>query len=298
MDRRRTLAQALADCAWLAGHRRHLVMARIPGTARPCRQADLDPARRAELDREARAERRERVDIAPGETAAPVWVDVLDVLADLTAGADLLGETLYLAVGGHGPWRHAGAAYSDYRPHLGYVAAALPDVDEDMLAWAARRLARLKRGAAVALRMVYDGQRVGACPWCRADRALVVRLTADGDPLIVCESDRVCEPPASDCGVYVRGFPPRPCEGRERGRPAWRWTDWEWLGQRIRREEAGQVAFLAPARPVKVYCAPNGCRLWQGASADTPGPGLPRTCGRADCVAPRHIVRAAAMAGA
>lgn len=267
-DTRRLLRQAAADAGWLAEHWRYLVEVRIPGTARPWRQTEMAPERRDQLDREARAERLERDGIAPGEARAPVHVDVLDVLI---AGGQWFGL--------------------DVPAGIGLYADSLSDLDDDGLAAAAVALARLKAETAAVLRLVYDGQRLGRCPFCRQDRALVVRLTADADPLVVCESDRVCEPKQADCGIYVRGFPPRLCVGAERGRPAWRWTDWEWLGRRIVFEEASAPAYLAPARPVKVYVTPGGCRLWQGARTDTPGPGLPRSCDRSDCIAPGHIIR-------
>lgn len=111
-DYARTLKQAKADAAWLADHWPHLIEMRIPGTARPWRQTDLDPVRRAELDARDRAERLERADIAPGETLAPVHVDVLDVLGDITAEADDLAERAFFAAGTLGPWRAAQSAYA------------------------------------------------------------------------------------------------------------------------------------------------------------------------------------------
>jgi hypothetical protein len=289
MDRNRILRQALADTAWLAQHWPHLVEVRIPGTARPWRQTEVDITRRAERDREARAERLERVDVAPGESPAPVHVDILDVLAAITVWADGLAERCWREAGGHGPWQYARSAYHDPRTHLAYLTDALPDVGEETLAWAARWLGIVKRDAALGLRLVYDGQRIGTCPWCRQERALVVRVDEDPDEpvLVVCEGyGRICEPPERDCGRWVRG------------RPAWLlWAEGEWLAARIRHEETAQPAYLVPSRPMKVYCAPNGCRLWQGAVADTPAPDLPRTCGRADCVAPKHIIRVKEAAG-
>lgn len=126
--------------------------------------------------------------------------------------------------------------------------------------------------------MIYDGQRLdGVCPWCgQGPRTLVVRIPDEPeDPaeppapmLVVCEGyGRICEPPESDCGLYVRG------------RPAWPWTEWDWLAQRIAHHEAIQPAYLLP------------CWLWQGARADVPGPSHGRSCGRWDCVRPEHIVR-------
>lgn len=257
------LERATADAAWLVEHWPYLIEIRIPGTARPWRQAGVDPARRAELDALARAERHERAEEAPGEHEAPVHVDVLDVLNDLAATLE------------------SPEALADF-------ATQLDQADEESLADVAADLARLKRDTAVALRLVYDGQRIGGCPWCGQDRALTIRVPDDPDEpvLVVCEGyGRICEPPSADCGRYVRG------------RPAWLlWAEGDWLAQRIARYDAQQPAVLAAVRPAKVYKVRDewgreGCWLWQGAAADTPGPTHPRSCGQQACVRPEHIVR-------
>ncbi len=98
--------------------------------------------------------------------------------------------------------------------------------------------------------------------------------------LVVCQSDRACEPPERDCGTWVRG------------RPAWPWNEWDWLGQRIHHADTQQPA---PARPgagaLKVARQPqDGCWLWQGATADLPDADAIRLCGRL-CVRPDHLAR-------
>lgn len=278
-----TLRQAKADAFWLSVHWPDLIEERIPGTARPWRQTEMESHRRAELDAAARAERLERVDLALGESAAPVHVDVLDVLNDLAAE---LGSPANL------------------RNIANELRAWEPDQLEDF----AGTLTVLVRETALALRLIYDGQRLdGSCPWCRQSRSLVIRTpapaeeesvptTPPGPILVVCEGRaKICMPPESDCGTYVHGVPPKP-SSRDRGRPAWPDSEWTWLAQRILHDEAIQPQYLAPARPAKVYRVRDahgreGCHLWQGARADLPGPSHTRSCGRADCVRSDHIIR-------
>jgi hypothetical protein len=286
------LTRTRADIAFLVEHWPHLVEERLPGTARPWRQTDLSPERRAQLDALARLERHDRAEDAPGESEAPVHVDVLDVLAQLTQAADGWAS-LAAAEAGADPLLPPLSAYADPRPYLALLAEYLHAVGWETADRVGRDLADLAADTATVLRLVRDGQRLDAdCPWCAQPRALVIRVPDDdaetpaprSGPLVVCESVRVCEPPDRDCGE------------RWRGRPAWPWSEWDWLADRIRH--AATLADVLPARrAARVYRIPGGCWLWQGAAADVPGPAQARSCGRWDCVRPDHIVRPARAAG-
>jgi hypothetical protein len=226
------LQAALADIAWLDEHWPMLVETRLPGTARPWRQTDISAEHRQQLDADARAERLDRAELAPGETPAPVHVDVLDVLTDITITAERLNEEAATAAGCRLLLPPAPSAYTDPRSYLAHFALHLDDIEPDARTEAASQLATLRRTAAGALRLVYDGQRIGDCPWCGQPRALVVRVPlSDALPMLVaCEANRACEPPERDCGTWVRG------------RPTWPWHEWDWLAGRIRHAERHQHA--------------------------------------------------------
>lgn len=222
----------------------------LPGTTKPWTKP---PARaeRTPLQREqARLEREQRVDLAPGETPAPLDLDVMDVLEEiLTAAVDLARLTCAPIeadlVAWAGSWARSvptlappapRSAYADPRVHLNAVAELLEElarVDADELEMVAYRCERLLRRAHEALGLVTDGQLLDAlCPWCGGAtgahpvggaKTLRVRTLPGGRPVVVCEGGR-CEPSTADCGIRWRGL------------PAWDLqTEGEWLADRIAR---------------------------------------------------------------
>ncbi|MGZ4589141.1 MAG: hypothetical protein ACXVX9_15210, partial [Mycobacteriaceae bacterium] len=83
------------------------------------------------------------------------------------------------------------------------------------------------------LGLISDGQVLKAvCPWCGgrteahptggAHTLRVRNIHGLDTTVVVCEGG-ACEPPAEDCGTWVRG------------RPAWRQYEWDWLADRINR---------------------------------------------------------------
>ena len=268
--------RTLADIGFLVEHWPHLVEERLPGTARPWRQAELTPERRAQLDALARIERHERAE-APGESEAPMHVDVLDVLTALTAAACRLASQAAYEAGCALLLPALPGPHADPRMRLGTLAEHLPAASEETQSAAADKFAALAADTATVLRLIRDGQRLDAeCPWCGQARALVVRVPENLPAMVACESARVCEPPDRDCGI------------RWRGRPAWSWHEWDWLADRIAYLAATRPAPL-PAGDLRVARADGGCWVWQGAQADTPHAGCGHTCGRDGCVRPDHL---------
>lgn len=216
---------------------------RIKGTQRPWRQPDdeIPPEVKAERDRLARIEKAERDERAPGESVAPLHLDVLDVCADLLMTADLLHEHVAQTVG-HPTLADPASAYADPRPYLEYAIALLPeacDADPDMAEAASEKAEAMLGSILVQLGEVADGQLLNAiCPFCMGvttrhpsggARTLRFRfreiedpkLGAVVDPLIVCENPTACVPFAKEVALW------------HRGKPAWRWPDWDWLGERL-----------------------------------------------------------------
>lgn len=201
-----------------------LVEARIKGTARPGRQSFRDP---------------EEVDEGEGLGAipAPIHLDILDAMASIVCWSDMLHEHIAQTVG-HPRLEPARSALADPRPFLRYVEALLPEAvqtDPDMLDAVHEKLDLMKAVILGKLGEVYDGQTLDAlCPFCvgqtfakRHIRTLRVRLIAsrvrpgDTEFVIVCENPDGCRPFAAECGMFVKG------------RPAWPWSQWDWLAKRL-----------------------------------------------------------------
>jgi hypothetical protein len=83
---------------------------------------------------------------------------------------------------------------------------------------------------------VFDGQELDAiCPFCvgrtfskpAGERTLRVRLVpsriVEGEQefVVVCENEVGCKPFSAECDMWVKG------------RPAWPWSQWEWLAERL-----------------------------------------------------------------
>ena len=233
------------DIDWLVDRWRDLLEARFKGTTRPWRQPTLTAEARAELDAQARVERHERSATAPGEHAAPVHVDVLDVLADMTTKVETLADHVATTVG-RTRLPRARAMAGDARPHLILVhrhLIAATTHDPDMLDAVGDVVRELRDTAARQLGELHDGQVLaGACPFCHGRTpthptggalTLQVRVVPLPNPLdrdhhepaIVCTND-LCEPDAKHCGL------------RHRGRPAWPIGEWGWLSTLLSAEEA------------------------------------------------------------
>lgn len=221
------LTKVHRDVTFVAMHWPDLVEARLPGTPRRWVQTRS----RAESRRHATSA---GVSALAGlsKAKAPEHLDVLDTITDVVAVSRTLADAVaQLAdVEQLGPPR---SAYTDPRPYLTLVSDHLDDAalaDGGWLLDAAlddrddASIVRARRRTAAALQLTLGGQVLDAdCPWCRA-RPLRIRIVAD-EPLVVCESRRVCEPPEADCGTWVRD------------RPAWIQPEWEWLARRIRHAD-------------------------------------------------------------
>lgn len=226
---------AQADISFLSEHWEDLLEARLRGTPRPWSEPTVSPQTRAAADAEARLERLERSNVAPGESASPLHVDILDVILELVATAEDLAARTSQAAGVDTP-PPAKSALDDPRPHLRHVRAWGPQAGEANPALpqlVATRLARLADTVRAALRLLRDGQTLGAiCPWCGGrtprtpvggGRTLRVHETLEG--LFVACHGIGCAPPEADCG------------NRWRGRPAWTDAEWDWLAQRIKHAD-------------------------------------------------------------
>ena len=206
-----------------------LVEARIKGTARPWRQ----PANPDEGDGEREPVEGEGFGCIP----APLHLDILDAMASIVCWSDMLHEHIAQTVG-HPRLEPAMSALADPRPFLRYVEALLPeavDDDPDMLEAVAERVSLIRSVMLGKLGEVFDGQTLDAfCPFCigqtiakRHLRTLRVRLVdsrihpGQTEFVVVCENPDGCRPFAAECDMWVKG------------RPAWPWSQWEWLAQRL-----------------------------------------------------------------
>lgn len=227
---------------WVLDRWPDLWESRFRGTARPWRQPDDIPTEvRMERDRLARIERIEADDRMPGYSLAPLHIDVLDTCADLLMTADLLHEHVAQTVG-HPTLDHPATAQADPTPYLRYVIALLPEAmeaDPDMREAATEKAEAMESMILVTLGEISDGQMLNAvCPFCmgvtsrhpsggartlrfRFEEIQDAKMGTLADPLIVCENPVGCTPFAAECAKWIKG------------KPAWRWPDWDWLAQRL-----------------------------------------------------------------
>lgn len=218
------LTAAVRDCGFVLWHWTDLLDAKVPGTPRPWAQTMTREESRAKARTQAR-----EVEVPQGP--APVHLDVVDTVVEVRRIGRELAVYALEAIGDD-PAELPHGVGDDARPWWAYLARVLDrlvDQRDDGVDEVLRRIRHAKQLTAAALRLILDGHVIEAdCPWCRA-RPLKVRIVA-GEPLVVCESDRVCEPPEADCGNWIgrRGV----------ARPAWIQPEWEWLAQRIRHAEA------------------------------------------------------------
>lgn len=172
-----------------------------------------------------------------GAMPAPIHLDVLDAMGKIVMWSDLLHEHVAQTVG-HPRLEPASSALADPRPYLRYVEALLPEAAEDDLeiVEAVREKAERMRSIILAkVGEVFDGQTLDAiCPFCigqtfakRHIRTMRVRLVdsrvreGEQEFVIVCENPDGCRPFAAECDMWVRG------------KPAWPWSQWDWLAERL-----------------------------------------------------------------
>jgi hypothetical protein len=220
------IGRIIRDINFVIDHWADLYEARLPGTKRPWAQTKT---------RQESRERTEHVDqsvFRTGASPAPCHVDVLDAIVDVVAIAHACSDGVSQLAGVERLPAPA-SAFSDPTPHLEHIRKNITAAAETDDGWIINScldpdddysILRARRRTGAALRLILAGQVLDAdCPWCDA-RPLRIRLVKD-EPLVVCESRRVCQPPETDCGTWIRG------------RPAWIQPEWEWLAQRIRHAE-------------------------------------------------------------
>jgi hypothetical protein len=220
---------------------------RIHGTPRPPTPgAQMSALAKAEMDRRHIAEKIDADDRAPGYSAAPLRLDVLDTMANLLMDADLLHEGVAQILG-HPRLDHPASAYADARPYLAYVMELLPEAcqaNPDALGHAWDKADAMRSLMLMALGEIFDGQRLSAiCPFCvgRTTAKLAGELTmrvriretpTHDNPdacefVIACENpDRLCQPFAKEVDVWLNGH------------PAWRYPRWRWLADRLHPKHA------------------------------------------------------------
>jgi hypothetical protein len=262
--------QVLTDLAFITEHWTDLLENRQPGTARPWRQALIDPERRAATLARDRDERAERDPDAPGFTSAPLHVDVLDVITDIWVTLDELANLISpdwrntraagaldrtnVETHAPAPVTHINGMVALIRTWLPVTAPALPEHRGDRIA---RRLHALTTDVDRVLGLVRAGQLLNGatCPWCRgvtpkhpAGGAITMRVEqipgstrmgTEPAPAVVCWNP-LCDPPEDKCGT------------RYRGRPAWPWHEWDWLSQLL------IVADPQPSAPTPLPPRPEG----------------------------------------
>lgn len=191
------------------------------------------------------APRRSTPPVSTPGSRPPINVDALDLHTDLLMRADLLHEAVAQTVGQDRLTSAASVGESPAR-FLGYVLELLSDavtIDPGFLAECAW-VDPMRLAVAVLLGEVVEGTALDAmCPFCLGfgpscpqggARTLVFRRIArraglavtEGDDgtemVIVCESG-TCTPFAAEVSLWVRGM------------PAWPWSEWEWLAERLDR---------------------------------------------------------------
>lgn len=227
-----------------------LLVARLHGSPRPFVELSLDAEQRARRDELARIERAEADPEAPGWSPAPCHLDVVDVIADVTASVIELEAAVRDRLGFGAVPRDTAVPLPSYRydehgtivedeepdgtVHWACVwledalpaIAAIPDLAEHV-ADEARRLAHRVR---VACGQVARGFLIkSACFVCGGVNddnpagSLTLRLytaTRLVDAYVLCHNP-ACEPDSAACGSFLRG------------RPMWTSVELEWLNARL-----------------------------------------------------------------
>ncbi len=223
------LDHALSSLADLQAAVEQLAASLLPGTPLPYRPPHLTPEQRAERDREAREERRERVDIAPGDSPDPCRREVADLLTDILIFADAASSEVAQTAGVE-RLPDASSHMADPRPYLAHIAVWLEqaaDVEPDLPARVQRKCDLYVARADTILGHIRDGQTLPReCPFCQGRtpdhpeggaHTLRVRLEhqqhrASEDcnrwcvELLVCENV-LCSPGEEQCSRTYRGRP-------------------------------------------------------------------------------------------
>ncbi len=272
-----TLQHALTSLRDLTSAVDQLSANLLPGTPLPYRPPHLTPEQRAERDRQAREERRERVDIAPGDSPDPSRREVADLLTDILMFADAASSAVAQTAGVE-RLPDASSHMADPRPYLLHITAWLEqaaEVEPDLPARVQRKCNFYVARADAILGHVRDGQTLPReCPFCQGQTpdhpgggALTLRVRLEHQQhqrneecsrwcvwLIVCEN-ALCEP-GDEQSSHIH-----------RGHPAWYLAnDGEWLAacmdaRDARREcRCGKPLPLTgtAGRPVR-YCS-DTCR--------------------------------------
>jgi len=200
----KTTTQHLANhAAWLADIWPALHESRLKGTPRRWRQHDANPEQPPEK---------------PGAgTAAPLHLDVLDLLSSIEATAKRIA-TLIQATG-----INANPEKDTPQSNLRYISSYAQVLPEgSSTADCEIQLRTYRNNINSQWAEVIIGQRIKApCPWCNQEK-LKIRTIGPAhapEPVVRCES-MACEPPSADCGTWFRG-------------PCWPMHEWQWLAGRI-----------------------------------------------------------------
>lgn len=241
----------LVDVEFLAEHWADLGEQRRAGSPRPWRQALLDPERRAQMLARDQLERADRDPDAPGFTAAPLHVDVLDVIVDAWTVLDELATLI------SPDWRNTRTGHARDRAAAERLAPlpvddissilelirtwlrpALPGLPARRVTAIGGRLHRAVTDVERTLALVRAGQMLtGAlCPWCRGitpkhpeggqTTMRVEELPASDEQkvpavaAVVCWNS-LCDPPTDKVSI------------RWKGRPAWSHGEWDWLAKQL-----------------------------------------------------------------
>ncbi|MCD0450783.1 hypothetical protein LO762_16520 [Actinocorallia sp. API 0066] len=202
---------------------------RDPAVHAPRPSSVIDLRQRAELDYRARQERADRNADAPGAHRDAARAEVLDLMAQLVAGADEMCDEIAAALGIMPPAPPT-TAFADPAPQLDFAARHLHQLDHAALRHVAGAADRMASEVTRALFLDPSGQTLRVvCPWCRGGLtgafSLRVRLLPGHLAAIVCESDIPCEPPARKVGTWWGG------------RPAWPFEQWRWLARELYRAD-------------------------------------------------------------
>lgn len=246
-----TLPEVLDDLTWIKDRLPDLWNARLHGSRPRWRERPLTIEQRRKRDQEKRDEKaaldKQARAYMPGYSRAPLRVEVLDLWVHILTRAHQLHEQIAQTIG-HDRLDSPSSAYDNPARYLTYAEHLLPEavtMDPGLL----QRTGHWAAGARVHMRAllgeIEDGQTLKAvCPFCigrRQGRAIGGEHTMrfrrvprpanipapKGDPtddgtemMIVCESG-TCEPFSNEVTHSYRG------------NPAWPWSDWDWLAERL-----------------------------------------------------------------
>lgn len=241
---------AVRDLRAIREHWGDLLATRLYGPPRHRAEQELTAGERAERDAVARAERREADPEAPGWSPAPVRLDVVEVVADVTDGVLDLEEAVREALDlpaaervrrpsrtrlTHDAHRNlADVQEPDGSVHWAcvWIEDALPALAADpvLACHVADEARRMARAVLAAIGHIADSVLIQArCFVCggvdeeHPGGARTLRLYTEGrlvDAYVLCHNPR-CEPDARQCGA------------RRHGRPMWTADELVWLNAKL-----------------------------------------------------------------